>query len=65
MIVAIESSQFPSTKTELKVIEQHVPSDILIKVAVAGRPAEVKSGASLLPSASIVHFVCHGMQDRS
>jgi CHAT domain-containing protein len=65
MMVVIESSELPSTKTELKVIEQHVPSEMLIKVGVARRPAEVEAVASLLPSASIVHFACHGMQDRS
>jgi CHAT domain-containing protein len=65
MMVVIESSQLPSTKTELKVIEQHVPSDMLIKVGVAGRPAEVEAVVSLLPSTSVVHFACHGMQDRA
>jgi CHAT domain-containing protein len=56
MKVIVESSQLPSTKTEeLKVIEQ----------GVAGRPAEVEAVASLLPRTSIVHFACHGTQDRS
>jgi CHAT domain-containing protein len=65
MMVVIESSELPSTKTELKVIEQHVSSDMLIKVGVTGRPAEVEAVASLLPSASIVHFACHGIQHRT
>ena len=38
---------------------------MLIKVGVAGRPAEVEGVPSLLPSSSIVHFACHGTQDRS
>jgi CHAT domain-containing protein len=65
MMVVIDSSQLPSTKIELNIIEQHVPSDMLIKLGVAGKPAEVEVVASLLPSTSIVHFACHGMQHRS
>jgi hypothetical protein len=55
MKVIIESSQLRSTKIELKVIKQ----------GVGGRPAEVEAVASLLPRTSIVHFACHGTQDRS
>ena len=64
-MVVIQPSELPSTKTELNVIEQHISSDMLIKMGVAGRPAEIEGVASLLPSASIVHFACHGLQDRS
>ena len=64
MMVVIQSSKLPSTKTELKVIEQHVSSDMLIKVGVSGRPAEVETVASSF-SVSIDHFACHGTQDRS
>jgi hypothetical protein len=64
MMVVIESSQL-SNKTELKVIEQHAPSDMLIKVGVAGRPDEVEAVASLLPGTSIVHFARYGTQYRS
>jgi len=64
MMVIIQSADLPSTKLELRVIEQHVSSDMLIKMGIPGVPAEVEAVASRLPSASIVHFACHGKQDR-
>jgi CHAT domain-containing protein len=64
MIVVIQSTELPSTNIELTNIERHASSDILIKFGVRGVPAKIEEVASSLSDASIVHFACHGMQDR-
>ena len=64
-MVVIQCAELPSTELELKVIEQYVSSDMLTKMGIPGEPAEVEAVASRLPRASIVHFACHGKQDRS
>ncbi|KDR67399.1 hypothetical protein GALMADRAFT_147180 [Galerina marginata CBS 339.88] len=65
MMVAIQSRELPSTRLELEKIEQHVPSDSLIKFGIADAVASVEAVASKLPDVSIVHFSCHGTQDQS
>ncbi|KAF8970455.1 CHAT domain-containing protein [Flammula alnicola] len=64
MTVVIQSTELPSTKTELKNIEKHVSSGMLNKLGVPGKPATIEAVASCLSNASIVHFACHGKQDR-
>ncbi|KAF8809291.1 TPR-like protein [Phlegmacium glaucopus] len=54
----------PSTETELESIIRHVSSDALIKFGVLDVPAKVEAVASCLPNSSIIHFACHGKQDR-
>ena len=65
MKVVIQSTELSSTKTELTNIERHVSSDALIKFGIPGVPAKIEAVASSLSNASIVHFACHGTQDRS
>ncbi|KDR71661.1 hypothetical protein GALMADRAFT_75010, partial [Galerina marginata CBS 339.88] len=64
MMVAIQSAELPSTKKELDRIKRHVPSDALVVLGVPGAPAQVEVVASQLSGVSIVHFACHGKQDR-
>ncbi|KDR82433.1 hypothetical protein GALMADRAFT_237749 [Galerina marginata CBS 339.88] len=65
VMVVIQSSELASVKKELAKIRNHVPNDALIEFGIPGRPAEVETVASQLSDASIVHFACHGIQDRS
>ncbi|KDR78811.1 hypothetical protein GALMADRAFT_244388 [Galerina marginata CBS 339.88] len=64
MLVVIQSKELPSTKKELAVIEKHASSDTLLKFGVPETPATVEGVASGLSTASIVHFACHGKQDK-
>ncbi|KAF8815740.1 hypothetical protein BYT27DRAFT_7333814 [Phlegmacium glaucopus] len=64
MTVVIQSTELPSTKIELTNIERHISSDTLIKFGVPNVPAKIEAVASSLSNASIVHFACHGIQDR-
>ena len=49
----------PCTLDELHKIENHVPSEDLVRLM----HRSVKEVVSHLPSASIVHFACHGQQN--
>jgi CHAT domain-containing protein len=51
------------TVRELQKIEDHVPKEWLVKLGIPGAPASVKDVISNLPTASIVHFACHGEQN--
>ncbi|KDR69601.1 hypothetical protein GALMADRAFT_77305 [Galerina marginata CBS 339.88] len=64
MMVVIQSQQLAYTRKELKKIEQHVSDDVLVKLGIPGVPAGVEAVACRLPAVSIVHFACHGKQDR-
>ena len=63
MMVVIQSKELVSTQRELKKIEQHVPSDALIRLGISGSPAFVETVASCLSDVSIAHFACHGQQE--
>ena len=64
MMVVIQTSELHSTKKELENIQKHVSSDALVTFGVPGTVANVETVASCLSEASIVHFACHGKQDR-
>ena len=64
MIVVVQTEELSSAKTELEKIQRHIPSDALAVFGVPGSVANVETVASCLSEASIVHFACHGMQDR-
>lgn len=64
MMVVIQTKELPSTKTELENIQKHIPSDSLVIFGIPGTVANVETVASSLSEASIVHFACHGTQDR-
>ena len=64
MMVVIQSSELKSTEKELEIIRNYVSNDSLIEFGTPGNPAEVEAVAPRLPDASIVHFACHGQQDR-
>jgi CHAT domain-containing protein len=51
------------TIQELQKIEEHVPAIGLVKLGIPGAPASIEKVISHLPTASIVHFACHGKQN--
>ncbi|KIM40921.1 hypothetical protein M413DRAFT_445696 [Hebeloma cylindrosporum] len=55
----------PSTRDELLKIEGCVPREFLLKLGAdrGGEPASVESVLAHLPSSSVVHLACHGVQD--
>jgi CHAT domain-containing protein len=53
----------PCTIEELQKIEGRVPNDHLIEFGIPGAPARVDEVLLALPSATIAHFACHGVQD--
>ncbi|KDR69060.1 hypothetical protein GALMADRAFT_77866, partial [Galerina marginata CBS 339.88] len=65
MMVVIQSQELPATQKELEMIKQHVSDDFLVKLGIPGESASVESVASRLSGLAIVHFSCHGIQDRS
>ncbi|THH12052.1 hypothetical protein EW146_g7830 [Bondarzewia mesenterica] len=58
-----DGSSLPCVGDELKMIEKHVPSDLLVKLGIPEAPSLVRDVLSHIPSASIVHFACHGTQN--
>lgn len=54
-----EYPPLPGTLLELNKIEQHVPSDFLVKFGPSQAPASVENVLSRLPIASIAHLACH------
>ena len=65
MMVAIQSKELSSAQRELKIIEQHVPNDSLVRLGISGSPASVETVATCLSDVSIAHFACHGKQNLS
>jgi len=63
-MVVIQSQDLSSTRKELQNIEQHAPDDSLIKLGIPGMSASVETVAAHLSNMSIVHFACHGIQNR-
>jgi hypothetical protein len=51
------------TTRELEKIEARMPTEWLVRLGIPGAPAFVKEVVSHLPTASIVHFACHGEQN--
>ncbi|KAF8810350.1 TPR-like protein [Phlegmacium glaucopus] len=64
MTVVIQSAELPATETELTNIKRHVSGDALVTFGVPDMLAKIEGVASSLSNASIVHFACHGTQDR-
>ncbi|PPR00912.1 hypothetical protein CVT26_015522 [Gymnopilus dilepis] len=66
MMTVIQSESLPSTKKELEKVERHVgaTSTSIIKFGVPDAPASVEKVASKKSQASIVHFACHGKQNK-
>ncbi|KDR66899.1 hypothetical protein GALMADRAFT_1135831 [Galerina marginata CBS 339.88] len=63
-MMAVIHRELPSTRMELEKIERHVPADFLVKLGVPGAIASVEEVASHLSDSDIVHFSCHGTQNR-
>ncbi|KAF9007517.1 CHAT domain-containing protein [Cyathus striatus] len=64
MMVVLESRTLPWTVEELRRIKKHViPEQLTILGDGPHNPATVESVVSRLPTASIVHFSCHGLQN--
>jgi CHAT domain-containing protein len=51
------------TAHELTKIEDHVPTDWLVRLGIPEAPASVETVLSHLPTVSIAHFACHGEQN--
>jgi CHAT domain-containing protein len=69
MMVVIQTKELPFTRVsfllrESENIQRHIPSEALVVFGVPGTVANVESVASRISEASIVHFACHGTQDR-
>lgn len=65
VLAVVDTKRLFSAQAELQKIEARMPSGSLIKLGVPGAPALAEEVLSRLPTASIVHFACHGKQDRS
>lgn len=65
MMVVVQTEELFYAKKELENIQRYVSSDALVVFGVPGTVANVEIVASSLSEASIVHFACHGKQDRS
>ena len=52
-----------STVEELKSIQGVVPPNSLVSYGLKDKPAKVDTILRQIPSANIVHFACHGVQD--
>ena len=65
MLVAIDEERLKHTTAELQKIKLRVPSKYLVSLGIPGAPAYMTEILSRLPTASIVHLACHGVQDPS
>ncbi|KAF8154290.1 CHAT domain-containing protein [Crassisporium funariophilum] len=65
MMAVVDTSRLPSARSELENIRRRVPNDCLVQLGIPGVPAQVEAIISHLSTASIVHFACHGKQNRS
>ncbi|KDQ50729.1 hypothetical protein JAAARDRAFT_211553 [Jaapia argillacea MUCL 33604] len=68
MLVAIQPNSkgyrpIPNTEIELQKIENIVGNHALVRYGCPETPALVSSVLSEIPSATILHFACHGIQD--
>ncbi|KDQ50725.1 hypothetical protein JAAARDRAFT_550455 [Jaapia argillacea MUCL 33604] len=68
MLVVIQPNSkgyrpIPNTEIELQNIENIVDDHVLVRYGLPGAPALVSSILSEIPSATILHFACHGIQD--
>lgn len=65
-VLVIADSNLQSTKKEIEAISSRVVGNAckLVQFGTADSPALVESVFSRLPTASIVHFACHGVQER-
>ncbi|KDQ58370.1 hypothetical protein JAAARDRAFT_665956 [Jaapia argillacea MUCL 33604] len=53
----------PNTTAELERIERVVDNHALVRYGIPEAPARVSDVLAEIPTASIVHFACHGRQD--
>jgi len=64
MVVIVEPKSLPYSRGELVKIKEHIPSEILTTLGdTHSNPATISEVLRQLPTASIVHFACHGKQD--
>jgi len=59
------SHPLPSTETELHNIRKHVPSSSLIALGASEEEISVEAIESQMAKSSIVHFACHGTQEKT
>lgn len=52
-----------ATRDELRCIQKHVHPSFLRIYGLQNQPAQVQDIISQLPTASIAHFACHGVQN--
>lgn len=64
MMTVIDTG-LPFASVELNKIKARIPNNRLVSLGTPGVPALVDDVYNGLPASSIVHFACHGTQDRS
>ncbi|KDR68185.1 hypothetical protein GALMADRAFT_161118 [Galerina marginata CBS 339.88] len=65
IMAVMDNKRLPCARRELQCIKSRVPHDCLVEYGSARAPANVDAVFSGLSTASIVHFACHGKQDKS
>ena len=63
-MVVVQPKTLPYATEELQKIAGHVPNEYLVQLGVPGAPAAVKEVISHLSAVSLVHFACHGEQNK-
>ncbi|KAH9484411.1 hypothetical protein JR316_0003892 [Psilocybe cubensis] len=66
MLAVVDTKRLSCASEELDKIKARVPNDHLVQLGASkDSPSNVKTILSHLSTASIVHFACHGTQDRN
>lgn len=65
MLAVVDTKRLSSAAEELRKIKARVPNEHLVQLGVPGSPSRVETILSHLSAATIVHFACHGTQDRA
>uniref|UniRef100_A0A8H7Y5V6 CHAT domain-containing protein n=1 Tax=Psilocybe cubensis TaxID=181762 RepID=A0A8H7Y5V6_PSICU len=66
-MLAVIDDGLPFAREELAKIRSQTSSDpeSMVELGVANKPATIETICSILQTASIAHFACHGIQDQS
>ncbi|KDR74377.1 hypothetical protein GALMADRAFT_141422 [Galerina marginata CBS 339.88] len=64
MMAVADVKRLSYARRELEKIKARVPKESLVQLGIRDAPALLKTVSSYLPTASIVHFACHGKQDK-
>jgi CHAT domain-containing protein len=64
MTVVVDTKGLNFVQRELNKIKARVPNDSLVLLGLPDAPAHIEVILSLLSTSSVVHFACHGKQDK-